>query len=114
VNNVINIDYVEQKTRERVVPREVVITNDARQETESPDEVVRIYQPAAREAPAAETPPAVLPAEVAAEQSRTAGQAGYEPGTEDRVAEAPPEETAPPTEAPPLAPSESAVDEPEQ
>ena len=28
VNNVINIKYVEEKTRQRVVPREVVITND--------------------------------------------------------------------------------------
>ena len=116
VNNVVNIKYVEEKTRTRVVPREVVITNDDRrqQRPEAADEdVVRIYQPPVSEAPATETPPAVLPAEAAAEQSRTAGQAGDEPATEDRVAATPPpaEAAAPPTEAPPLAADEAPVAE---
>ncbi len=104
VNNVVNIKYVEEKTRQRVVPREVVITNDERRGQAAPsaeEAVVRIYQPPVSEAPATETPPAVLPAEAAAEQSETAGQSGDEPATDDRVAQTPePEAFAPPTEAP--------------
>ena len=108
VNNVVNIEYVEEKTRERVVPREIVITNEAARQAEPSEDVVRIYQPPVTEAPAAESPPAVLPAEVAAGQSQTAGQAGDEPATEDRVPEAAEEEAQlPPTEAPPLAEDEA-------
>ena len=38
VNNVINIEYVEEKTRERVVPREIVITNEAARQAEPSDD----------------------------------------------------------------------------
>ena len=118
VNNVVNIKYVEEKTHERVVPREVVITNDESRQAEASDQVVRIYQPPVTEAPATETPPAVLPADVAAAQSQTAGQAGDELATDDRVpeaavaeAEAEAEAQAPSTEAPPLAEDEAPVAE---
>ena len=118
VNNVINIKYVEEKTRERVVPREVVITNDESRQAEASDQVVRIYQPPVTEAPATQTPPAVLPADVAAEQSQTAGQAGDELATDDRVpdvaeaeTEAEAEAQVPSTEAPPLAADEAPVAE---
>ncbi|HET7714728.1 MAG TPA: DUF6600 domain-containing protein [Bauldia sp.] len=112
VNNVINIEYVEQKTKEQVVPREVVITNEAARQAETSEEVVRIYQPPVAEAPVTESPPAVLPEEVAAQQSQTAGQAGDEPPTEDRVPEAA-EDLAqlPPTEPPPLAEDEPPAEE---
>jgi len=119
VNNVVNVEYIEQQTQQRVVPREVVITNRAqpdrpRGEAQVADDIVRIYQPPVAEAPASATPPTVLPADVAAGQSQTTGQAGDEPTTEGQLAETPPpaEAASPPTEAPPLAPEEAEAEQP--
>ena len=104
VNNVINVEFVEEKTQEQVVTHDVALTTDPAQSGKTEGETIEIFHPPAEETPAVTEPPEVKPIEVVAEESQTKDQAGDEPATEDLVPPppAPEEEAPPPTEAPPL------------
>jgi hypothetical protein len=103
VNNVINIEYVEEKTQEEVVAREITLTSEAPEGGAVEGDVVSIYQPPAADLTPEAAPAEVTPVEQAEQESATAGQAADQPSTEELVPPPPPaEETPPPSDAPPV------------
>ncbi len=127
VNNVVNVTFVEEKTKQTVVAHKVALTADADQSGAVQGDTIEVFQPLAAAPSAVEAPPPeVTPIEQVGQQSLTVGQAGNERATEDLVPPPPaPGETPPPTEGPggqqaelpagqSAAPAEGAVAVPEQ
>jgi uncharacterized protein YraI len=105
VNNVVNLNYVEEKTKEKVVVHKVERTKDAAKAGKVEGSAIEIFQPAAGQVPATVAPSAPKKIEDVAAESKTKEQAGGAPTTEELLV--PPEiktpkakEAAPP--APPL------------
>ena len=103
VNNVVNVEFVEEKTQEKVVTHEVALTADPAPSGDAQGETIEIFHPPADETAALVEPPEVKPIEAVAEESQTKDQAGDELATEDLVPPPPdPEAVPPPTETPPM------------
>ena len=83
VNNVVNITYVEEKTKEKVVTSEVALTKDVSKAGQGEGGTVEIYQPPADQPPASQAPPEVKKIEEVAKESQTKEQAGGQPTTEE-------------------------------
>ena len=114
VNNVVNVEYVEEKTQQKVTAYNVALTPDADKSGKVEGDTIDVFHPPAAELPPAEQPPTVAPVEKVAAESKTAGQSGSEATTEDLVPPPPPPDaTPPPAEAPPMVGAEPpATEEP--
>jgi uncharacterized protein YraI len=118
VNNVVNIQYVEQKTQETVVVHEVSATSNPDQSGAVDEggtlQVLTAASVEPTEPTVSEAPPEVKTIEEVAAESQTAEQAGDEPATEDLVVAPPPapepgaeaETTAPASDGEPSAATE--------
>lgn len=84
VNNVVNVTYVEEKTKEKVVERKIGRAKDAKAAGVEGD-VVEIFQPAADVTPADLAPPEPKTIKEVAEESQTKGQAEGEATTEEML-----------------------------
>ncbi|NRG19203.1 hypothetical protein HPQ64_16045 [Rhizobiales bacterium] len=94
VNNAIDVDFIEKETGEPVVTRELELTASEQVAGEVIEDRVEIFHPS--ELAESERPEEVVSTDEVAETSTTTGQAGDEPGTEDRVPPAPQAGVAPP------------------
>jgi uncharacterized protein YraI len=126
VNNVVNITYVEQKTRKKVVVHKVARTKDEKKSGKIEGAAIEVFQPAADQAPATVAPPAPKAIEEVAAESKTKDQGEGAAGTEELLVpteikalpapESPKEGSAGPSEAagpppPPPADGTAAEDE---
>ena len=103
VNSVVNVNFVEEKTQQKVAAYNVALSPDASKSGKVEGDRIDVFHPAASELPAAEKPTEVAPVEKVAQESKTVGQSGNEATTEALVPPPPPpDETPPPTEAPPM------------
>src|SRR5207342_200225 len=75
VNNVVNVTYVEEKTKEKVVVHKVEKTEDEKKAGKVEGAAVEIFQPSAEQTPEASEPPAPKPIEEVAAKSKTKEQA---------------------------------------
>jgi len=89
VNNVVNVNYVEQKTQTKVVERRIARTDNAEQAGKVKGDTLEVYEPEVGESPEANAPPEPKDVETVAEASETKAQAEGEATTEDMLA--PPE-----------------------
>ena len=87
VNNVVNVTYVEQKTRRKVVVHKVARTRDEKKSKGRGDKVegdaIEVFQPAPEETPKTVAPPKPKPIEEVAAQSETKEQAQGATTTEE-------------------------------
>ena len=103
VNNVVNLQFVEQKTKEKVVVHKVEETNDAAQSGKVQGASVEVFQPKPDQKPAVAAPPKPKKIEEVAAESKTKDQAGGGPATDTMLL--PPEiKTPEATQATPPAP----------
>ena len=85
VNTVVNVQYVEEKTKEKVVVHQVARTKDAAKSGKIEGAAVEVYQPAADQAPATAAPPQPKKIEDVAKGSETKEQAGSEAATDEML-----------------------------
>jgi uncharacterized protein YraI len=98
VNNVVNVTYVEEKTKEKVVVHKVEKAKDEKQAGKVEGAAVEIFQPAGDQPPNVVAPPAPKPIEEVAAESKTKEQGEGAPSTEELLV--PPEiKTQPALEA---------------
>jgi uncharacterized protein YraI len=103
VNNAVNPQYVEEKTKEKVVVHKVQATKDAAKAGKVEGAAVEVFRPAANQAPASVAPPTPKKIEDVAAASKTKEQAGGQPATDELLV--PPEiKTPAATQAAPAAP----------
>jgi hypothetical protein len=103
VNNIIKVDYVEQKTNKKVVVHKVEKTMDEANSGKVDGAAVEVFQPAADQVPATAAPPKPKPIEVVAKKSETKEQAEGAASTDELLV--PPEiKATPEAEAKPTAP----------
>ncbi len=93
VNNVVSPQFVEEKTKEKVVVHKVEETNDAAQASKVQGAAVEVFQPKPDQKPAVATPPKPVKIEEVAAESKTKEQAGAAPATDTMLL--PPEIKAP-------------------
>jgi uncharacterized protein YraI len=86
VNNVVNVTYVEQKTKKKVVRRRIAATDNAEAAGKVEGDTLEVYEPKPDETSGAEAPPEPKNVEAVAEESETKGQAEGEATTEDQLA----------------------------
>src|SRR3990170_447869 len=104
VNNVVNVTYVEEKTKKKVVVHKVAKTKDEKKSGKVEGAAVEIYQPAVDQEPATAAPPAPKQIEEVAAESKTKEQSEGAPSTDALLV--PPEIKTPPApEAAETAPS---------
>src|SRR5665811_1641045 len=89
VNNVVNVNYVEQKTKTKVVERHIAATDNAEQAGKVEGDTLEVYEPQADETPEAKAPSEPKDVKTVAEASETKAQAEGDATTEDMLA--PPE-----------------------
>jgi len=111
VNKLVNVKYVEEKTKKKVVVHKVERTKDAAKAGKVEGDVVEVFEPVAGQEPEAAAPPEPKKIEEVAAESKTKEQAGGEPSTEEllvppAVKEAMKDEAAPPAPPPLVAPKE--------
>ncbi len=85
VNNVVNVNYVEQKTKKKVVKRRIARTDNAEAAGKVEDDTLEVYEPEADEKPEAKAPPEPKDVEEVAKASETKAQAEGEATTEDHA-----------------------------
>jgi uncharacterized protein YraI len=85
VNNVVNVTYVEQKTRKKVVVHKVARTKDEKKSGKIEGAAIEVFQPAADQAPATVAPPAPKAIEEVAAESKTKDQGEGAAGTEEQL-----------------------------
>jgi uncharacterized protein YraI len=109
VNKVVNVTYIEQKTNEKVAVHQIERTGDANKSGKIEGAAVTVFQPAADQAPKTAAPHKPKKIEEVAVESKTKGQGGGKPTTEELLI--PPEIKTPKGEAasppPPLPPEEA-------
>ncbi len=104
VNNVVNVTYVEEKTKEKVVVHKVEKTKDEAKSGKVEGAAIEIFQPAADKTPDPVAPPAPKQIEEVAAESKTKEQSEGAPSTDALLV--PPEIKTPPApEAAETAPS---------
>jgi uncharacterized protein YraI len=107
VNNVVNVTYVEEKTRKKVVVHKVERTKDERKAKGGGGKVdgaaIEVFQPAADQAPETVAPPKPKAIEEVAKESKTKGQAEGAASTDELLVPAEIKKT-PEAEAKPSAP----------
>jgi uncharacterized protein YraI len=94
VNNVVNVTYVEEKTKKKVVVHKVAKTKNEKKSGKVEGAAVEIYQPAVDQEPATAAPPAPKQIEEVAAESKTKEQAEGAPSTDQLLV--PPEIKTPP------------------
>ncbi|MGH6804118.1 MAG: DUF6600 domain-containing protein [Methyloceanibacter sp.] len=94
VNNVVNVAYVEEKTKKKVVVHKVAKTKDEKKSGKVEGAAVEIYQPAVDQEPATAAPPAPKQIEEVAAESKTKEQSEGAPSTDQLLV--PPEIKTPP------------------
>ena len=94
VNNVVNVTYVEEKTKEKVVVHKVEKTKDEAKSGKVEGEAIEIFQPAAEQTPEAAAPSAPKQVEEVAAESKTKEQSEGAPSTDALLV--PPEIKTPP------------------
>jgi len=110
VNNVVNVTYVEQKTKKKVVVHKVEKTKDEKKSGKVEGASVEIFQPAADQEAATAAPPTPKQIEEVAAESKTKEQSEGAPSTDALLV--PPEIKTPPApEAAETAPSAEAPKE---
>lgn len=102
VNNVVNVQYVEEKTKEPVVVHKVAKTEDAAKSGKVEGAAVEIFQPAPDQAPATAAPARPKKIEDVAKGSKTKEQAGGEASTDEMLV---PPDIKKATETKPAAPA---------
>jgi uncharacterized protein YraI len=102
VNNVVNVQYVEEKTKEPVVVHKVAKTEDAAKSGKVEGTAVEIFQPAPDQAPATAAPARPKKIEDVAKGSKTKEQAGGEASTDEMLV---PPDIKKATETKPAAPA---------
>jgi len=85
VNNVVNVTYVEEKTKKKVVERKIGRAKDAKAAGKVEGDVVEIFQPATDVTPADLAPPESKTIKEVAEESQTKDQAEGEATTEEML-----------------------------
>jgi uncharacterized protein YraI len=86
VNNVVNVNYVEQKTETTVVERQIARTDNAEQAGRVEGDTLEVYEPKPDETTETAAPPEPKDVEAVAEASETKAQAEGEATTEDQLA----------------------------
>jgi uncharacterized protein YraI len=102
VNNVVNVQYVEEKTKEPVVVHKVAKTEDVAKSGKVEGAAVEIFQPAPDQAPATAAPARPKKIEDVAKGSKTKEQAGSEATTDEMLV---PPDIKKATETKPAAPA---------
>lgn len=100
VNNVVNVTYIEEKTKEKVVVHTVERTKDEGKAKAGKieGEAIEIFQPAAEDTPATAKPAAPKEIEAVAKESKTRDQGEGAPSTDQLLV--PPEIKLPPAPKP--------------
>lgn len=98
VNNVVNVTYVEEKTKEKVVVHRVEKTKDEAKSGKVEGAAVEIFQPAAEDTPATAKPAAPKAIEEVAAESKTKEQSEGASSTDQLLV--PPEIKTPPAPKP--------------
>ena len=98
VNNVVNVNYIEEKTNEKVVVHKVEKTGDEKKAGKVQGDSVEIFQPAADKTPDPVAPPKPKQIEEVAAESKTKEQSGGAPATDELLV--PPEIKTPPAPKP--------------
>ena len=70
MNNVVNVEYVEEKTQQKVTAYNVALTPDADKSGKVEGDTIDVFHPPAAELPPAEQPPTVAPVEKVAAESQ--------------------------------------------
>ena len=86
VNEVVNVNYVEQKTETTVVERQIATTDNAEQAGKVEGDTLEVYEPKPDETPETAAPPEPKDVEEVAKASETKAQAEGEATTEDQLA----------------------------
>jgi len=94
VNNVVNLNFVEEMTKKKVVVHKVEKTKDEGKAGKVEGEAIEIFQPAPEQKPAVVAPPAPKQIEEVAAESKTKEQGEGAPSTEELLV--PPEIKTPP------------------
>ena len=103
VNNNINVNYVEEKTQQKVVTRTIARGKDPEGGSKVEADAVEIFQPAAEEKPKDVAPPKPKKIEEVAKESQTKQQAGSEAATDEMLVPAEIKKATGETEAKPAA-----------
>ena len=103
VNNNVNVNYVEEKTHQKVVTRRIDRGTDPKGGSKVEADVVEIFQPAAEEKPKDVAPPKPKKIEEVAKESETKEQAGSEAATDEMLVPAEIKKATGETEAKPAA-----------
>ncbi|HEV7464341.1 MAG TPA: DUF6600 domain-containing protein [Methyloceanibacter sp.] len=103
VNNNVTVNYVEEKTEQKVVTRRIARGKDPKGGSKVEAEAVEIFQPAAEEKPKDVAPPKPKKIEEVAKQSQTKEQAGGEAATDEMLVPAEIKKATGETEAKPAA-----------
>jgi uncharacterized protein YraI len=85
VNNNVNVNYVEEKTQQKVVTRRIDRGTDPKGGSKVEADAVEIFQPAAEEKPKDVAPPKPKKIEEVAKESPTKEQAGGEAATDEML-----------------------------
>jgi len=85
VNNNVTVNYVEEKTEQKVVTRRIDRGTDPKGASKVEADAVEIFQPAAEEKPKDVAPPKPKKIEEVAKQSQTKAQAGSEAATDEML-----------------------------
>ena len=85
VNNIVNVQYVEEKTNTKVVEKTIKKTKNINQAGTMEGEALEVYEPALDEKPQTLAPPEPKTVEEVAANSETKGQAEGTAGTEDML-----------------------------
>jgi uncharacterized protein YraI len=83
VNNVVNLNYVEEKTRKKVVVHKVARAKNEGNAGKVEGDAIEIFQPASAEKPNVVAPPAPKQIEEVAKESETKAQSEGAPSTEE-------------------------------
>ncbi len=103
VNNNVTVNYVEEKTQQKVVIRRIERGNDPKDGSRVEADAVEIFQPAAEEKPKDVAPPKPKNIEEVAKESQTKEQAGSEAATDEMLVPAEIKKATGETEAKPAA-----------
>jgi uncharacterized protein YraI len=103
VNNSVNVNYVEEKTQQKVVTRRIARGTDPKGGSKVEADAVEMFQPAAEEKPKDVAPPKPKKIEEVAKESQTKEQAGSEAATEQMLVPAEIKKATGETEAKPAA-----------
>ena len=103
VNNNLTVNYVEEKTEQKVVTRRIDRGTDPKGGSKVEANAVEIFQPAAEEKPKDVAPPKPKKIEEVAKQSQTKAQAGGEAATDEMLVPAEIKKATGETEAKPAA-----------